>query len=69
MTEKTITVRCEKFTGQSVDENLTDITLNNVCLSDLLCEFNIDEITQALVDADKSAEVVEGLTREQDFEE
>lgn len=69
MTEKTITVRCEKFTGQSVDENLTDITLNNVCLSDLLCEFNIDEIVQALVDADKSAEVVEGLTSEQDFEE
>ena len=61
MTEKTITVRCEKFTGQSVDENLTDITLNNVCLSDLLCEFNIDEIVQALVDADKSAKCLKYL--------
>lgn len=69
MTEKTITVRCEKFTGQSVDENLTDITLNNVCLSDLLCEFNIDEIVQALVDADKSAEVFEILSESNDDEE
>ena len=58
MEKQTITVRCESFEGVSVDENLTDITLKNMCLSDLLCEFNIDDIAQALVDADKSSEVM-----------
>ena len=54
MEVKTITVRCDRTAVEAVDGELVDVTLYNVCLADLLCEFNINDIWQALVDADKS---------------
>lgn len=62
MKEKTITVRCSGTNIESVDGDLIDVTLKNVNLSSLLCEFNIDDIVEALIDSDKSAEVITELS-------
>lgn len=69
MEVKTITVRCDRAAVEAVDGELVDVTLYNVCLADLLCEFNISEITQALIDADKSAEVIAELSSDNDYED
>lgn len=67
--DKTIIVRCDGSKTTSVDGDLVDVTLYNVSLSDLLCEFNIDEIVQALVDSGKSSEVIEDLIPDEDYED
>lgn len=69
MEVKTITVRCDRAAVEAVDGELVDVILYNVCLADLLCEFNINEITQALIDADKSAEVIAELSSDNYFED